>query len=257
MTADWRGRVIDAHGHLGPWHNFLIPDPTPVSLIETMDRCGVRRIGVSHLLALGPDSTRGNALAREAVQAHPERLFGYAVFNPHHRQAAAEVEDLLAEPGFAGVKIHPDTHEHPLAGPGYEQAFELAARAETFVLSHSQHGSPWSGLEQFAEVAARHPEVPLLVGHSGLWPAGFPEALAIASEHPSLHLELCGSRMTRHWVARFVTALGASRVLFGSDAVFLDLRVGLGRVVHADITDEERADVLYRNMGRLLGEATS
>jgi predicted TIM-barrel fold metal-dependent hydrolase len=49
-----------------------------------------------------------------------------------------------------------------------------------------------------------------------------------------------------------VREVGADRVIFSSDIPFIDLRYGLGRVLFAPLTPEERALVLGGNIRRLL-----
>ncbi|WP_019632110.1 amidohydrolase family protein [Actinomadura atramentaria] len=252
MDESWRGRVIDAHGHLGSWFNFAIPDASTARLIDVMDRVGVATMCVSHLLGVGPDARSGNALLLDELARRPGRLLGYAVYDPHDPQAAARAADLLDAPGVIGLKLHPDTHEHPLDGPGYAPALALAAERGRLVLSHGQHGSPWSDPARFAAVAARHPALRLLLGHAGLWPSGYAAAAGVAAAHPGVTLEICGSRMTARHLARLVAAVGADRIVFGSDAVFLDLRVGLGRVVLAPLDPADRDQVLFGTMTRLL-----
>src|SRR5690242_7092190 len=139
----WRGRVVDAHGHLGGWFNFAIPDTSTESLVAQMDRCGVAAMCVSHLLGVGPDARAGNALLLAELGRWPGRFLGYAVYDPHDPEAPERVRDLLDEPGMIGVKLHPDTHGHPLDGPGYEPAFAVAAATGSIVLSHGEYGSPW------------------------------------------------------------------------------------------------------------------
>ncbi|MFF5262031.1 amidohydrolase family protein [Actinomadura viridis] len=252
MDEGWRGRVIDAHGHLGSWFNFAIPDASPERLLAVMDRAGVATMCVSHLLGVGPDARSGNALLLAELERHPGRFLGYAVYDPHDPRAASRAAALLDVPGVIGLKLHPDTHEHPLDGPGYAPALALAAERGRLVLSHGQHGSPWSDPARFETVAARHPSLRLLLGHAGLWPSGYAAAARVAGRHPNVTLEICGSRMTARHVAGLVAAVGADRVVFGSDALFLDLRVGLGRVVLAPLEPAERDMLLFGTMTRLL-----
>ncbi|GAA3200145.1 amidohydrolase family protein [Nonomuraea roseoviolacea] len=234
--------VLDAHGHIGTWPDFLIPDPSAEGLVATMDRVGVTAMGVSHLLAVGPDAGRGNRLAMETAARFPGRFGVWQVYNPHHRTP-------LVSDGVWGVKLHPDVHQCPLDDPRYEPVWRLGLP----VLAHGQTDSPWSDPARFAAVAARHPDVPLLMGHTGLWPYGFDRAARLAAGHPNLHLEVCGSRMTGRWIARLAATIGAERVLFGSDACFLDLRTGYGRVALAPLTEADRALIQGGNLARLLG----
>ncbi|WP_214320069.1 amidohydrolase family protein [Nonomuraea sediminis] len=234
--------ILDAHGHLGTWPDFLIPDPSAEGMVSLMDRLEVDAIGISHLLAVGPDADAGNQLAFEAAARYPGRFGVWEVYNPHHRNE-------LRLTGW-GVKLHPDVHRCRLDDPRYEPVWELGLP----VLAHGQTDSPWSDPTQFAAVAARHPHVPLLLGHSGLWPYGFAAAARAVAGHPNVYLETCGSRMTGRWIARLAELVGAGRIVHGSDACFLDLRVGLGRAVLAPMPDADRALVLGGNLARILGD---
>ncbi|MDF5753711.1 amidohydrolase family protein [Spongiactinospora sp. TRM90649] len=241
--------ILDAHGHIGRWPDFLIPDPTAEGLVRHMDRLGITAMGVSHLLAVGPDAGTGNRLAAEAAAAHPGRFGVWEVANPHHRHP------LTGGPAVWGIKLHPDVHLCALDDPRYDHVWEYAREHGMPVLSHGQTGSPWSDPSRFAAVAARHPGVPLLMGHSGLEPDGFARAAAIAADHPALYLETCGSKITGRWIARLVALAGADRVVYGSDACFLDLRAGYGKLALAPLDDEARALVAGGNLARILGPA--
>lgn len=234
--------ILDAHGHVGRWPDFLIPDPSAEGLLATMDRVGVTAMGISHLLAVGPDAVAGNALAVAIAERFPGRFGVWQVYNPHHRTP-------LADHGVWGVKIHPDVHHCRLDDARYEPVWELGMP----VLAHAQTDSPWSDPTQFATVAARHPDVSLLMGHVGLWPHGFARAAELVADHAGVLLEVCGSKMTGRWIARLAALAGADRVVFGSDACFLDLRVGVGRVALAPLADADRALIRYGNLARVLG----
>jgi predicted TIM-barrel fold metal-dependent hydrolase len=244
--------VIDAHGHVGPWFNFFTPNPDPETMLNIMDRCGVRMAVVSALLGVGPDAQPGNAEVVELTARHPDRFAGYAVFNPHHPGSLADVERTLAAPGVVGIKIHPDTHEYHVAEPGYAPMWELANDRHLPVLTHTFAGSPYSEPIEFDSIARRWPDAGIILGHSGATPAGHRQAITVAQTHPNVYLELCGSFTTGRWIRRMVDAVGAERVLFGTDFPFIDFRYGLGRVVFAGLTEAERRLVLGENARRLL-----
>ncbi|HET8523980.1 MAG TPA: amidohydrolase family protein [Thermomicrobiales bacterium] len=244
--------VIDAHGHVGPWFNFFTPNPDGETMLRIMDRCGVRMAVVSALLGVGPDAEPGNAEVVELIARHPARFAGYAVFNPHHPGSLADVERTLACPGIVGIKIHPDTHEYHVAEPGYAPMWELANARRLPVLTHTFAGSAYSEPVEFDSIARRWPEARIIMGHSGATPAGHRQAITVAQAHPNLYLELCGSFTTGQWIRRMVDAVGAERVLFGTDFPFIDFRYGLGRVVFADLSESERRLVLGENARRLL-----
>ncbi|MFI1015344.1 amidohydrolase family protein [Streptomyces sp. NPDC020965] len=244
--------VIDAHAHLGRWDAFGITDGSARGLLRVMDRCGVTTACVSHLLAVGPDARTGNQLLLDELARHPGRLLGYAVYQPHDPEAPSRLRDLLDVPGVIGIKLHPETHRLPLDHPGYDPAFALAAERGRIVLAHGEYGSAHSDPVRFGTVASRWPEPPILMGHAGLWPAGFGAAVDAVGRCPNLVLETCGSRATARHLTRLVAEAGADRVAFGSDAVFLDLRIGLGRVLLAELAENDRRQVLHGTMERLL-----
>jgi predicted TIM-barrel fold metal-dependent hydrolase len=243
---------VDAHAHVGPWYNFFTPEPTADSMVRVMDRCGVGLAVVSATRAISGEAEAGNAEVAEMIRRHPGRFAGYAVFNPHVPHSLANVEAALAEPGFVGIKIHPDVQAYAVDGPLYAPVFELAARRGVPILTHTFVDSAFSDPLMFDAIAARWPSVVIMLGHAGVTGEGHRRALAVAAKRPNLYLELCGSFTTGLWVRRMVAALGAERVLYGSDFPFIELRYGLGRVVFAGLAEEDLALVLGGNARRVL-----
>jgi hypothetical protein len=244
--------VIDAHAHVGPWFNFFTPEPTPESMLRVMDRCGVRMAVVSSTRAISTDSAGGNAEVAAMARAWPDRFAGYAVFSPHQPGSLEDVERTLDLPSFVGIKIHPDVQAYSVSGPLYNPVWALARRRGVPILTHTFVDSAFSDPLQFGPIAAEWPDVVILLGHSGVTGEGHRRAIAMAQAHPNLYLELCGSFTTGLWIRRMVEAVGAERVLYGSDFPFIELRYGLGRVAFAGLTPAEEELVLGRNARRLL-----
>lgn len=244
--------IFDVHAHIGPWHNFYTPAPTPEAIVSVMDRCGIAATAVSATLAIAADAAAGNAEVAALVRQQPKRFAGYAVFNPFQAGSAEDVAQLLAQPGMVGIKIHPDVQAYAVGGPLYAPAFELAARHGVPVLTHTFVDSPFCDPLHFAAVAAQWPGVNILLGHAGVTGEGHRRAIAVAQQHPNVYLELCGSYTTGQWIGQMVAALGAERVLYGSDFPFIELRYGLGRVVFSGLAADDLRLVLGGNARRLL-----
>lgn len=265
MTIDLAGQVlarqplanltiVDSHCHLGPYNGFFIPEPDADTMLRVMDRCGVGFFCFASHLAIGPDAAAGNDATAAIVRRWPDRCLGYLAVNPH-QQPAAEIARWAGDPAMLGLKLHPDLHEYPVSGEKYRPAWEFANETGRYVLVHTFAGSPNNDPEHLRSIAAAYPRVPIILGHSGATDRGFERAIAVARDRPNVYLELCGSWMTGAWIARLVAAVGAERVLYGSDCPFIDMRYALGRVVFAPLTNEQRALVLGRNMLRLIAQA--
>lgn len=248
----WAGPVIlDAHAHVGPYHRFFVADPSGEAMVRVMDRCGVAGCVVSSLLAVELDADAGNEETAALCAAHPDRFAGYVVVNPW-QDPAGQLDRWRDHPSFVGVKLHPDLHEYPLDGPRYAPVWEYAEHTSRPVLVHTWAGSPYDDLSHVDRVATDHPRVWILAGHSGVLPGSFDQAIDVARRNRRVLLELCGSYMHGRAITEMVRAVGAGQVVYGSDFPFIDLRMSLGRVVFARMTDDERAAVLGGTMLRVL-----
>ena len=245
--------VIDIHGHIGTWHDFFIPQPSATWLTDMSARIGIDATGVSHTVAIGFDTPVGNRMAIAAANKSSGRLGVWLVANPHRAGDVELIREQLSAPHVWGLKVHPDVHEYSITDRGYEPYLSLAQELGVPILSHGETRSPWSDPSQLAEVSNRYHGLVVLIGHSGLWRDSLDRTAGLAKDHPGLYLELCGSRMTRLWIERLIAIAGAEKVLFGSDASFLDPRLGLGKVLFARITERERELVLGGNALRILG----
>ncbi|KKM28027.1 hypothetical protein LCGC14_1568810 [marine sediment metagenome] len=244
--------VIDVHGHMGPFVGIYLPRSSTEAMIHTMDQCGVRMLLFSHHASMGcPDI--GNAPSIEAVRKYPDRLRAYLTVNPHYPEHWAR--DLAAfddNPDvFVGLKLHADSHQTPLDAPSYEKAWEFADQRSLPVLAHTWGYSECSGAKIVRKILAEYRSLKLLLGHSlhGDWS----EAVAIAAEFPNAYLDLCAVLDDRGPVEMFVAAGLAEKMLFGTDLPWFDPHHGIGSVLSADITDDDRHNILHRNAERLLG----
>jgi len=247
--------VIDIHAHGGPWHNFWIPSASPEHMLDMMARLGVTATVFAPHLSIGPDPAAGNDLAIEWSQRYPGRLLGYAVPYPHDPNRVRQELMRALDGGLVAIKLHPGTHSCPVSAPGYRIAWEVARERETFILSHTWHGSPHCDPGMFAQYAEEFPEVPILLGHSGGVPRGFRTAIAMAQQYDNVYLDTTGSYVTGAWVRRMVDAVGAERVVYGSDIPFIDPRYGLGKVGLAGLASEQLQMILGLNAKRLLSRA--
>ncbi|HOX07126.1 MAG TPA: amidohydrolase family protein [Planctomycetota bacterium] len=245
---------VDAHAHLGAHGDFLMPRGGADDLVRRMDALGVERTALSANAAFCSDFRLGNDQAAAAAAAHPGRIFFYAVANPHYPDGMApELERCAGLPGFVGVKLHSTTHNVALDSSLYDPAWSWARERGCPVLVHfwAAHGLCGSG--NVRKAAARWPGVKLVLAHLGGFGEAWRELLPLAAEHPRLWFDTCGSRHARGAIEGLVAGGRAGRLLYGSDAPWIDPGSQIGKVLYADIPEGARAAILGGNARRLFG----
>jgi len=238
--------IVDSHAHLGPWGRFRIPFAEDEAIIETLDRCGIACACVSHNLALSVDWRAGNDRTLAAVQRNPGRIAGYCVVNPHAlaSEIEAELDRLLSHPGMCGLKFHTDLHAHPFSGRGYQPAIEYAHAHHLPILTHG-----WESAQTLARVAARFADARFILAHAGAAWNGRDDdpSLRVAQEMPNVWVDICGSVAHFGALPRLVELLGPRKILWGTDATWLDPGPYLFRVLAAPLPDEVKSMILGTN----------
>jgi len=221
---------------------------------------GIERQCISSLGNRGytPDPTveevrKANDHVLEAMAAHPGHLIGFCYVNPRHGQdAVAEIERCVVRGGMAGIKLWVACKaSDPLVDPVLDRAAELGIpvlqHAWNKTVGQMEHESTPADV---AEMGRRHPRVPIVMAH--LMGAGYRGILEIAPV-PNVHVDTSGGDPEAGVVEYAVKALGAERVLFGSDAPGRSYGVQLGKVLGADLTPGQRDLLLGGNAERILG----
>ncbi len=250
MTASNRlhnFEVIDAHAHLGPYFNFHVPGNDAASMVEEMDRVGISQAWISSHGSLASDYVRGNDDAVRAAREFPGRFLVYATPNPNYgSEVEEELNRLIEEPEVRMIKLHPAVHEYPVDGPAYEPVWRAARAQRLPVLVHVWKGCRFCDPMRFAHVAARHERVVFLLAHCG-GPDGVDDSVHIAKDQENVLLDFAGSQAAYGLIERLVREVGAEKMVFGSDTPFLSPAGQLGRVLYAEISDDDKQRILAGN----------
>ena len=248
--------VIDGHAHLGEYPGFFINKPGAGSMVQVMDRIGMGAAIISANVGLRSDPEAGNRLVLQAVRDYPGRLLGYVMANPHHTDdLESSLRRYLDEPGFVGIKIHPECHDdYPMLGSRYEPMWEVAAERKVPVLFHTYFGG--DSLEEIARLAEKYPRVPLLVGHE-LQDKSLDAMAELANGFPNIYVDLSVPEI--HGVTEFfVEALDdLHKLVFGTDFPWGNGHFRLGAVIYARIPQDAKRKILGENAARLFGLAAT
>jgi uncharacterized protein len=113
----------------------------------------------------------------------------------------------------------------------------------------------WPGQEasdavELARLAVRHPRVSFILAHIG-GGGDWQHSLSAIAEVPNVYVDLSGSGVDRGMLDRTLAAVGASRMLWGSD---LTMETGLAKLWALDVmglSADHIASIRWRNAARI------
>lgn len=166
------------------------------------------------------DVVRGNDAVAALVHAHPDRVRGYVCVNPNYTEHAVAEIARGAGAGFVGVKLAASRRaDDPLLDP----VCEAARRHHLPILHHIwQHRRrDWPGQEasdaaELGALAERHPAVHFILAHiagGGDWQ----HSLRVLRGVPNVLVDLSGSGVDGGMLEACIDAVGAERLLWGTD----------------------------------------
>jgi uncharacterized protein len=255
---------IDAHAHIEPpggGEEFA----QDALLIEAADALEIDLLCCSCLASRMPsvpeDFVACNTHLKRAMDHFAPRVLGYCYVNPGWvREALEEIERCITQLGFIGVKLY---NEYKFTDPVLRPVIEKCLGLDVPILHHAGHtwwplpGQPnISDAADFVQAMREYPELKLICGHlggGGDWEwtiKALREGTAGPTGLPGLHVDTSGSVVDEGMIEKAVAELGVERLLFACD---MTMEGGVGKVLSADITEEEREAIFSGNMRRLLG----
>jgi hypothetical protein len=207
-------RIIDTHCHFG------VSNLSGWSVREADLLAALEAHGVSMALVMPHAVTDDPVAAHDQVadlcRRHPTRFRGVVNLSPVQAEAAyrREATRCVRALGFVALKLNPMQH---LASPVMANADKVFVAAEELavpVIVHTGIGAPWALPSLCIPPARRHPTLPIVLAHAG-YAIYAEEALVAAQECPNIYLEPSWCTVTD--VGKFLRAIGADRIMFGSD----------------------------------------
>jgi len=248
-------QIIDAHVHVGHGREKKLGVD---ELLAQMDRYGVGRAVICPVEEESVVENRaGNDHILAAVQAHPDRLVGFAVANPWYGQAAVEELRRAVGEGLRGLKLKSSIQGFRLSDEWIDPLIAAAAEFKLPVYCHTGTGN-FAMPFQLAELARRFPDAPFIMGHGG---AGgdynyYFDVVPVMELATNIYLET--SKNTPSGVHRCVRAHPewAGRILFGSNLPAASYSYELSKMsmaLEGQDPDVQEA-TMGGNMSRLLQE---
>ncbi len=247
-------RYIDTHAHLGPWHeqNWTY---TPDEFVALQERAGIERTVVTSTAALFGELVYGNEWTIRQAETRPHLLV-WLVLNPLRERDSLELLSRYHDhPKVVGIKLHPVLHKYPADIKATFRLLERVAPLRLPVLSHGENES-YASPARLRRLAEAFPGLPIITAHFG---AGTPgqthEAIDAIQDcrTGNLYTDMGTARAIRTGIiAQMVRAIGAERILFGTDSPLYEPMAFPALLAAAAIGDDEREQIAHSNAERLV-----
>lgn len=241
--------IVDAHVHIGKSTRLQI-NVDGEFLVRTADKLGFDKICVTDLTALFYDMHEGNALLSQEMKRFPDRMLGYATLTSTRfgQEALDELDRCRHKYGMTGLKIY-STPDQSIAEPAMIPILEKCVELGFPILGHL---TP----QECEYMLTAVPEARIMMAHSGGQPfakGDWNRAIMAAQKHAGLYLETASSTIDTEFLSTAVAALGADRIVFGTDTPLLDPYTQLARIRSSGLAAEALDQIMCRNILRLMG----
>ena len=184
-------------------------------------------------------------------EEYPGKIFGLASLNPYmdDEEYKAELERLVKDHGFVGVKIHTAGHAVNPSGEAARKVFETAKRLNIPVMVHTGQGVQFCLPSLLMGPAQEYPDLPIILAHSAYGFTITAEVFPVTNICKNLYLETSWSSILEK--SMFLQQIGPDRILYGSDFIHLNAAVELFQFKSLGLSDEDLEKCLFHNANRI------
>ena len=262
MTLDIESGIrrpkIDMHCHVWLMDGW---EQSADHLVASGDMLGITEYWCSSVIQQGilapvEDVPPHNDTILSAMARHPKRIRGWCFLIPGHFQDAIDEAERCLDAGMIGIKLY---NQYRIDDPVLHPVLELASERRVPILQHAGYPVPEHRASQplishgihFSEASEKYPDAILIhahIGGGGDWEHTVRE---MRQASPNVYIDVSGSNLDDGQVEYAVAELGVERVLFGTDGTMAG---SVGKVLDADLTEDEREHIFWTNAERILAQ---
>jgi len=242
--------ILDFHAHMHHTSSMYLPAHSPELMIEVMKRCNTKlTVFCSHkAMAYAEFEEEFNL---NVAKKYPDYFLAYHAVIPGRTDYATAVARIESNRAFyLGFKFHADSDTTKLTDDKYKPFLEYMNDKHLPALLHTWGKSNYNGVNEVEKISALYPNATFFCGHS--FHDDWKNGAELIKERPNLVAELTAVMDNRGAIENLCEVVGSERILFGTDVPWFDTHHGVGAVLSADITDDDRRNIFYRNGNRLL-----
>ena len=247
--------ITDCHIHAMPSENYSAEIK---KLISHMEQNGISQAVISDLgnnwLAYPDKDTliTANRRLQSEVKNSNGRLHYLVYINPQLPDWQEIFDEFISDACGVKLWISLRSKEHGLEKS--KDVLRAAQKHRKAVLIHTfdrTSAAPAGeiGINEIIELANAVPECTIVAAHSG---GNWRKAIAQKDDIPNnVCFDISGSYPERTMVSRLVSAFGADRILYGSDAFGRSFASQLSKVAFCDFNEEDLEKILYSNSKKI------
>ncbi len=260
--------IIDAHAHIYPekiaeravhgieqfYDMHVDYDGTVSGLLRAGEEAGVSRFLVQSVATV-PEQVRSiNNFIAKSVEEYPDKLIGFGALHPDFDDIRGEVARMESL-GLRGIKLHPDFQRFDLDDERAFPIYEIAEERGLPILFHiGDARQDFSAPERLLNVVRKFPGLKAIGAHLCGWSMWDKGAELFA--HSGVYADCSSSlyAMSPGHAAELIRKIGADRVFWGTDYPMWNAKEEVARFNKLPLTENERENILSRNLLRFLGE---
>ena len=244
--------IYDMHGHMGPHYAIYMNRCEADAMVEHMRRIGVKKLVFSHHEVLFGDMR--NAQVVGICKKFPDILRMYVGIVPRYPE---NIKEDLAQfdkwaPYAVGLKFLAGYYNIPVTDKAWKYALDFANERGLPILNHTWGNNPCNGGPVMLEIAQKYENIRFFMGHSIYGDWDYAEKV-VKETAGNVWLELTAIPGELGKVEMLVKRVGSERLLYGTDMPWFDEFQGVGGILAAEISDEDKRNILYKNAERILG----
>ena len=257
-------KIIDANACLGGdfvkhpivnHESFIIMDnvktaDTPADMVAVMDKFGIEKAVVWHRAMYDFDPVRGNALLQSQMKGYEDRLIPAWTILPAITDREFAPETFFGQMKENNVKLlraFPLQNRYILCDVTMGEQLKLMEE-----LHIPLYLEPQPDYTYIYELLKEFPNLTVVLCNIGIWPSArliYP----LLKRYPNVYFESGDLGMT-HGYEQVCEYFGSERLLYGTNFPSNNPGCSMNCLLTAKLSEQDRDNIAYKNMERLLGE---
>lgn len=245
-------RLFDANVFLGrPTNSIHDSCSTPQELLARMDRFPVERALVWHVIQHDCCPVEGNRLLAEEIKGC-DRLQGcWTILPPQTGETiGTDFFERMKRDGIVALRAFPSTHRYVLGRTAFGDFLaEITERRIPLLLSTAR-GISWPEIYRLLE---DFPLLTCIICDIGTWGANR-YTWPLLEKYPRVYVETSMLSLADGDTEATVGKYGSERLVFGTGFPERYPEAAILQLIHAEISDEDKSNIAWANLERLLGQ---